>query len=262
MKQLMEQDRDKILEYVNHEPEVNIFIIGDIENFGVDCPEVSIFVNDVTSRWDCLVLRYLNDYVIYSRNLDYDAKTVADFLKKQDVGMISGKAELIAPLTGFFPERRLRPTIMTRCTSVQSESIAPKDIHIRPLTVEDAEIIADLMMLIDEFRRPNESKDQAIKKLQTSLRCGSTACGAFKNGALVSCAQAGASNSKSAMVVGVATHPEARNNGYASAVVSRLCLEAFQDGKEFLCLFYDNPLAGRIYNRIGFEPIGEYGLFN
>jgi hypothetical protein len=28
----------------------------------------------------------------------------------------------------------------------------------------------------------------------------------------------------------------------------------------FLCLFYDNPLAGAIYHRLGFETIGRWGM--
>ncbi len=262
MMRLQEQDRERILEYVGHEPEVNIFFIGDVENFGVDCDEVSIFATEKDGTWDSLVLRYINDYVVYSQNSAYDASAVADFLKNQNVGMISGKSELITQLTGFFPERLLRPTIMTRCSSVRNDFSVPEDIEIRPLTVDDAEILTDLMMLIDEFKKSYTDRESSVKKLRTSLLCGSTACGAFKNGMLVSCAQAGASNSKSAMVVGVATHPSARSKGYASAVVSLLCREALQSGKEFLCLFYDNPIAGRIYNRIGFEPFGEYALFN
>ena len=261
MRALHETDRDMILDYVNHEPEVNLFFIGDIENFGVDCSEVSVFANEISGELDCLVLRYINDFVVYSHHNSYEASSVTDFLKTQVVGMISGKAELIERLTAFFPERCLRPMIMTRCTAVRSDFKAPEDIEIRPLTVDDAEIITDLMMLIDEFRATYTDKTASLNKLRTNLLCGSTACGAFKNGALVSCAQAGASTSKSAMVMGVATHPDARSKGYASAVVSSLCREAFLNGKAFLCLFYDNPIAGRIYNRIGFEPIGEFALF-
>lgn len=261
MIQLHEQDRARILEYVSLEPEVNLFFIGDVESFGVDCEEVGIYANEINGVWDSLVLRFLNDYVVYSRNSAYDASAVAAFLKNQTVDMISGKAELIGSLTSFFSERQLRPMTLTRCTAVKSDFSVPEGIEIRPLTADDAEILADLMLLIDEFKKSYADKDSSINKLRSSLKSGSTACGAFKNGMLVSSAQAGASNSKSAMVMGVATHPNARNKGYASAVISRLCRESFQRGKEYLCLFYDNPDAGRIYNRIGFEPIGQYALF-
>ncbi|MGP4075489.1 GNAT family N-acetyltransferase [Halobacillus sp. K22] len=61
----------------------------------------------------------------------------------------------------------------------------------------------------------------------------------------------------SAMVVGVCTHPEHKNQGYASVCMTKLCQELLAEGK-MLCLFYDNPEAGSIYKRLGFEDIGKW----
>ena len=57
-----------------------------------------------------------------------------------------------------------------------------------------------------------------------------------------------------------APRPDARGRGYASAVVSALCRDNFAAGRQFLCLFYDNPAAGRIYHRIGFRDVGVYTI--
>jgi predicted GNAT family acetyltransferase len=129
------------------------------------------------------------------------------------------------------------------------------------LTADDAESVADLMLLIHEFSGSYNDRTESIRKVKASLSGGGSGCGAFSGGRLIASAQTAAENSVSAMVVGVATHPDCRNRGYASAAVSRLCHDAFNRGKQFLCLFYDNPVAGRIYNRLGFLPIGEYALF-
>jgi predicted GNAT family acetyltransferase len=91
------------------------------------------------------------------------------------------------------------------------------------LTPDDAETIVDLMLQVREFSSTYTSRDEAIRKQQISLYRGSTCCGAFADGRLVASAQTAAENSISAMVVGVATHPDRRGRGYASAVVSQLC---------------------------------------
>lgn len=261
MRQLTEHDRARILEYVGHEPEVNIFFIGDVENFGVDSEEVSIWAGGQGDVWDSVVLRYINDYVVYSRDAGYDAEEVAALLKSRAVGTISGKYETVAHLEAFFPERQLRRTFLTRCDIVKSGFVAPSDCTLRALTADDAEELAGLLLQIDEFRQSYSDRESTIKKLRTSLSCGGSGFGAFVNDALVSCAQTTAENSMSAMVVAVATRPDVRGRGLASAVVSSLCAASLANGKEFLCLFYDNPAAGRIYNKIGFEPVGEYALF-
>lgn len=43
-------------------------------------------------------------------------------------------------------------------------------------------------------------------------------------------------------------------------MVSALCRDNFAAGRQFLCLFYDNPAAGRIYHRIGFRDVGVYTI--
>lgn len=262
MKRLTERDRDRILEYVGQEPEYNIFFIGDIENFGVEGKDISIYANEINEIWDSLVLIFMGNSVVYSRNPAYDAEAVARFLKTKAVDMISGKAEIIARLTDYFPERRYRTTIMTKCDHLLTSVNASDEIDIRRLTPEDADIIADFMALIEEFHNTTKDRVSHIKSLRTNLARGTLAFGAFKNGMLISAARATAGNKQSAMIAGVATHPDERGNGYASAVVSKVCRISFDEGKKFLCLFYSNPMAGRIYNRLGFLPFGEYALFN
>lgn len=58
----------------------------------------------------------------------------------------------------------------------------------------------------------------------------------------------------------VYTPPEHRGNGYASACVSALCREILDSGKSFCTLFADlaNPTSNAIYQRIGFDDIGEF----
>ena len=84
--------------------------------------------------------------------------------------------------------------------------------------------------------------------------------GVFYKGKLVSVASTSANNSKSAMIVGVCTHKDRRNFGLATAVVAQLCQDELTAGKQFLTLFYDNPTAGHIYERIGFESVAQYAM--
>ena len=62
---------------------------------------------------------------------------------------------------------------------------------------------------------------------------------------------------------GVWTPPEHRGRGYAKAVISRQLLDMRAEGKVRAILFTDeeNVPAQRAYEGIGFERIGEYGMF-
>lgn len=75
-------------------------------------------------------------------------------------------------------------------------------------------------------------------------------------GKIICTAQTAFENSDSAVIVGVATHPEYRNKGYAGRCVSKLCEELIFEGKR-LALQYDNQRAGSIYRSLGFEETGR-----
>ncbi|MFP3916986.1 GNAT family N-acetyltransferase [Lysinibacillus telephonicus] len=80
------------------------------------------------------------------------------------------------------------------------------------------------------------------------------------NGEMVTTASTTAENSRSAMVVAVATKEEFKRKGLATDCMIKLCKDLLAEGKE-LCLFYDNPEAGKIYKRLGFEDIGFWNLY-
>jgi uncharacterized protein len=64
----------------------------------------------------------------------------------------------------------------------------------------------------------------------------------------------------SAMIVAVCTHSDYKKKGYATECMTKLCRDVLDEGKE-LCLFYDNPEAGRIYKHIGFVDIGFWMMY-
>lgn len=42
--------------------------------------------------------------------------------------------------------------------------------------------------------------------------------------------------------------------------MEKLMADVLEEGKS-LCLFYDNPEAGRIYKRLGFKDIGRWTMY-
>lgn len=286
MRRLGESERARILEYVGKEPEMNLFFIGDIENYGIDSEIVTIYANETADGWDFLLLKYYDFYLLYSQNETYDTAAAAEFLQNRTVDTISAKASLLRQLIPFFPDRFYQETQMCRCGaddlkafdrcfSHASTRNAPEisctsnglhnlrkehSFYIRALSVADLDAMLQLLLQIEEFSHTYQHPDKARQQLAQELQSGELAVGAFEGDRLISIAKTSASNSKSAMLTGVATLSDRRGQGCASAVVHSLCRQSFQAGREFLCLFYDNPKAGRIYRRIGFCEIGGYGM--
>ena len=268
MRILQEKDREEILRYVRKEPEMNLFLIGDLENFGVESETVNFYLHEEKSRWDFLILRFHRFFILYSQYEDYNAEAAIEFLKKQEKpDCISGKTVLLKRIAPAFPQWKIDSTYMSRCDCAQggakSSRREPENLVIRRLEREDVPEAITLLSNIKEFAKTykKEERDEQVRRMEEEMEQGSKAAvGGFLGGRMVSFASTSAENSESAMIVGVATVPEYREKGYASAVVWALCRDCFRRGKKYLCLFYDNPAAGRIYSRIGFRKIGTYGM--
>ena len=265
LKKCSERDKKKILAYLSKEKEMNLFFYGDIFNYGFQGDVVAVYeFFDEDGQTDSLLLKYRDDYVIYSQKSDYGAGRVYAFLEGKKVQCISGKKSLLVPLAALFPAKHLKSDFMCRCNreSLLPVTFAGEQVLIRQLGIDDYGPAVDLLSGIEEFAfsHAGSSREKRISELSDTLSHGNIAFGAFIDGCLVSVASASASNDLSAMVVGVATDKAHRGSGLASSTVSALCRASFEEGRKFLCLFYDNPEAGSIYRKLGFKEIGEYGM--
>lgn len=256
---LTNKDIPAVLKYIDQEKEVNLFIEGDIELYGLESDVVTMYA--FGDDWDCLVLRYYENFIITSNKAQPDLKPVAEFLKKQTMLCLSAKESLLLDIRQYFPAIGLQGTYLCRLNKQTFKPKAPTDQAIVKLGPSDAQAIIDLYKQIEEFARPYvEHESEKLKQTKETYEKGCLGFGIFNNGQLICMANITAKTQSGAMIIGVATHPSYRKRGYASQVMSKLCSQCFTDGLRFLCLFYDNPLAGAIYHRLGFETIGRWAM--
>ena len=96
-----------------------------------------------------------------------------------------------------------------------------------------------------------EKRDRVLV-IETPLRGG-------RGRRIVSCALINVEGAEAGLIGGVYTLPEMRGRGYAASCVSALCRDLQADGKT-PCLFYENPVAGRLYRRLGFVEVGQWSV--
>jgi len=76
---------------------------------------------------------------------------------------------------------------------------------------------------------------------------------------IVSCALLNMESAGAGLIGGVFTSPTARGKGYAAACTAALSLD-LQDSGKLPCLYYENPVAGRVYHRLGYQEIGQWAV--
>ncbi|MGI6299155.1 MAG: GNAT family N-acetyltransferase [Saccharofermentanales bacterium] len=281
MLHLQESDRAWLMRLLKQEPEFNLFLIGDVENYGFSEPFQEIWARFLPGKEsekavDSIVLRYYTSFIVYSEHENFDIAAIIATLKARQVGMLSGKKQVIDRLKPYLPGFSFSDTYMMKRPTLNSPSgnveqslaaVEPQSRRQGSLNKPRIELaklkdVADLAAFvygIDEFAVPDQTLAERTQTLKRSLSSAGTRYVIIRDqGRIVACAGTTAENSQSAMVVSVATDPAFRRRGYATMLVSRLCSIHANAGREFLCLFYSNPAAGVIYRGLGFREIGTW----
>jgi len=258
---LQELDRKSVLEYLYKDLNYNIFPIGDIEAFGFDDPIQSIYGEfDESGQYISIFLRYRGNGIYYS-HMNHFNKEYLDIFAKEHFNYISGKSELmdlIKPyLEGFSGDR----TYFCRASSLNFDHFKYDSSIKEVKTEQECERLYDLLSQIDEFGINKQTKEDFVKgKMLSANKMGITLY-IEEDHKIVATVATTAETTKNAMVVAVATNQDYRNKGYATKLLVALMDLYINQKKKELCLFYNNPKAGKIYLQLGFEYIGTWDMY-
>jgi uncharacterized protein len=260
IRKLTRKNHDQLIEYLSNEKAMNLFIIGDVEAFGYDSPFQELWA-DFNDRGDIqgVLLRFYNGYIPYAKEaIDVEA-FASIMLQDEKFEEFSGKESIVEHFEGY-PGLRLGKKMSMYFAECIHANKLDQDLElplVKRATLEDVSKITYLRSQITEF---SGLPDQEEKVKEQMIAGVSRTYYIEQNEQFVAAASTVAENSMSAMVVGVCALPEYRQMGYATQLMNALCKDVLQEGKT-LCLFYNNPKAGSIYHRIGFEDIGRWVMY-
>lgn len=260
IRKLTDKDNNKLMNLILEEPEFNLYIIGDVENFGYDQNFLEFFGEfDEKGVLYAVLVRYFNIFTLYTKDT-FDIKGFVDIIENNgELGMLVGKTEIVSKFEGTsLGLNKSELHHFTVLKEINPNFETDKKIIVKKAHIEDIEAIVHLKESIEEFSNGNNNFNEI---LLNDFKAG-TAHGYYAeiDGNIVSYAQTSAENSMSAMVVSVMTDKKYRKMGLASACIKVLCDDLTKQGKT-LCLFYRNPEAGAIYRRIGFKEIGMWSMY-
>ncbi|WP_042478068.1 GNAT family N-acetyltransferase [Bacillus ndiopicus] len=251
-------DHDICMALVQQQPAENLFIIGDIEAFGYDQPFQKIWGQFEGNQLIAVLLKYEGNYIPYAQGV-FDVEGFAAIINSDEKATeLSGLKHVTDQLEPLIQKElfKKKELYYAKCTALQKIYEEQDLQNIELLTHETIEENVALLKTIPEFAGSPISVEGKLRVLES--KTGRTYF--MREGdVMVSTASTTAENSLSAMVVAVATHADYKKKGYATKCMQKLCGEILDEGKS-LCLFYDNPAAGAIYKRLGFEDIGFWNM--
>lgn len=252
MIKLNESHKDEFLKFVEVNPTLNLFYMGDYLAYGFDDPICSYFgiFRDGNLAVCCMVYRtslhVSGDYVN-----DEETQEIYDLYKTHKCDNFTTSKNFFGLLENFPNPMKLEICEL----SVYQEPYKPN------LTFNNVEILdmADAGEFIKVrakiFSTPLETSDfieehSSGKSISYCVK---------DDGKIVSVATVTALTPDAAMIVGVGTLDDYRQQGLATACMLTLCNDMKSSGRETV-LFYTNPLAGAMYHKLGFVDQEPYYL--
>ncbi len=265
IRRLCAKDNEQILKFLEKEKEFNLFIIGDIENHGYDKDFMSVYGEyDGEDIVSCVL--FYRDSVVYYTIKNESSKEVIDLINAFDYKVINGKEEVIDQIKEFVDYYKCRDDYFVKISELKVDSETDYTVK-KAASVDELTRIFEMLSTIDEFRYKDADDymfNQFISSNMYKLEADTTDSVYYienKDGSIITTASTAASNTYSTMIVGVATNKVERGKGLATKIIYEISKEYLGKGKT-LCLFYDNPKAGSIYRRVGFEDVGKWTMLN
>ena len=190
----------------------------------------------------------------------------ADDLVGRDLSGAVGPVEHVRALMdqrtarGAPPARLMTSERIFRLTAVTAPPPVPGRARIAELT--DRPLVARWLGAFMREALEDEPSDIEAMTDRWLSRRGRT-LHLWEDGEVVSLAGAGSQTPNGVRIGPVYTPPEARNRGYASALVANISQSQLDAGRRFCFLFTDlaNPTANHIYQAIGYEPVRDVDMW-
>lgn len=257
IRKLTDQDHDQVIAFLSDEPSINLFIIGDIEAFGYSSESQELWAEfDERNSIKAVLLRFHQSFIPYAKG-EFDTSGFVSIMKNYSHPiLLSGKSDIVAKFEAYDDLQlgKKQVTYFAECGT--DEFLALDNVVYKQASLEDVDQIMELRQTIEEFHVRSDARDVLVQSMESNT---SRTYFTEENGVITSCVSTAAENSMSAMVVGVCTRKEYRRKGLATSIMHNLFQDVLNEGKT-LCLFYDNPEAGRIYKRLGFKDIGMWTM--
>ncbi|GAA0124985.1 GNAT family N-acetyltransferase [Clostridium sp. CTA-19] len=247
----------ELLNFLKVKKELNLFMISDLENYGFNKDFLEYWGEfDENYKLIAVLMRFYEDFTIYSKE-EFDVLGFSKIIKKYNFKLLGGERKAVEKFGKYINAKEKRNMYFAKLDKnddLYKGELLKKAIKIE---VKDAVKILELHEIINDGKIIED-----VKRFQKKF-IDKTGRGYYllnNKNKVVCSAETTAENSYSAMIVGVCTHIDYRGCGYATALVSKLCIDLLLEGKT-VCLFYDNPIAGKIYKNIGFIEIGFWSLW-
>ena len=255
IRRLHEGDRASLMALLHVAPQMNLYILGNVEANGFEADFCEFFGDVEDGRVRGVVNRYMTGWTVFGEaDADWPAlgatvdafPLVAERLQDNPGGVPS----LLPYLQRYEAAAVSEEELMELPVGALRLQSAPQGFTVRKATKEDFDALVALFADAGSMARTPAAVERPLHDRRVWV-----AHVADHASEIVAAALTNAETTQLAMIGGVYTLPAWRGKQLSQAVVSGLCQEIIAQDKQPV-LYWDNPAAGHVYQKIGFRRIG------
>lgn len=256
---LAEPERDAAIRLLANAPQLNLYILGNLETLGF-AQDFCEFWGDVveTAHGHCrlraILNRYMTGWALYGE-ADADWAGLGHIVDTHRAGATrlqdnpGGIASFLPYLQRYASAQISVEELMVLDENALHPVTPAADIVVRRGRMTDLPALTKFYATAGDMARSPAAVVRPLQDTRLWL--------AEQHGEILATALTNAEIQQMAMIGGVYTAPAARGRGLSQAVCHALCAELLAEGKQPL-LYWINPVAGAVYQKLGFRPIGQW----
>jgi len=246
-------DKALALDYLMIDPKMNLFAINMVKRFDLG-DQLRIYGLDRGQGLEGLLVKFSGNYMPYSHLDDHTLRAFLPVIQADDSRlMISGKKAHVQGFKGLFDHEVIQES--TYCELDSRADLLLGDLTIKKAGLEDVDRVVHILSDLEGMGLDGSFKDFVIRRLEAKM----SRIYYVENdqGDMIAISQTTGENESSAIIMGVGTQLGYRGMGLQKQCLSQMCSDLLDEGKK-VYLQYSNPLAGKIYHKIGFKAIGKW----
>lgn len=261
VRRLEESDRDELTLFLDADPGFSVFLRGNLEHYSLHSTFVRYWGLFRLGQLAAVLMMVGRRAALYAP-LGVGVRRLAELAVREHVEFTMGRADLVdevvARCTSVERREEHHLAVLRNANLGQPYVQAPLGSVIRRGMVADVPALTRLYLGSDGFEELDE--EQVRRTMLNRVRSMRTYV-AEVGTAIVSGCSTSAETPRAAMIGGVWTRPDARNQGYSTAVVAALARELMEQGRRpYLFYLTDNAPAARVYAKVGFQPVGRWSV--
>jgi predicted GNAT family acetyltransferase len=257
IRKLDESDRVSAVGLLMEDTVLNLYLLSNIQQLGFDkeyCEFWGEFDGGERNALRALLNRYMTGWSVYGHpNSSWAALgSVVDShsvtaTRLQDNP--SGGASFLPYLQEYEAEKIIEEELMQLDREAFRPQAEPHGFRVRRAHEGDLSALISFYANAGSMTRSRTGVARPLRDLQIWI--------AERTGVICAAALTNAELSDRAMIGGVFTAPEWRNQGLGQALCSALCASLLQEGKQPV-LYWQDPAAGAVYRKLGFRASGTW----